>query len=140
MSRFDERWEVRVTVIGIMAGSTEESQFPDVGREDLGVPLSSQLFRNKALKFLSNDCAFRFPEHQSGSDLLVDMKQFKFSTQLTMISFFGLFEQRKVLVQLAPCFKCRAVPALQLRIVRICFVIGACDRREFECADVACSH
>ncbi len=102
--RFDKRRKLRIAIVGIMARSAEESQFPDVGREDLGISLSSQLFRNKGLKFLSDDCAFRFPEHQSGSDLFVDMKQLKFATELTMVAFFGLFELAQNIGRAPPVF------------------------------------
>ena len=87
-----------------MSGSSEKSQLPDVRREDLGVPLLPQLFGNKGLQFLADDCSFRFPEHQSGSDLVVDVEQFEFATKLTMISFFGFFELLQSIGRVRPGF------------------------------------
>src|ERR1700722_14890526 len=68
------------------------------------------------------------------------MEQFQFAPKLAMVTFPGFFQPLKVLVEFCSRFESRAINALQLRIIGIPFVISACDRSEFEGADVPCPH
>src|ERR1700736_5133088 len=57
-----------------------------------------------------------------------------------MVTFLGFLELLKILVELGSCLEGRAIDPLQLRIVRVPFVVSAGDGGKLECADVPRPH
>src|SRR3984885_14808691 len=123
-----------------MTRSPEKSEFPDMRCEHLRISLLSEFLGDKRLQFFPDGRSFGFPEDQPWTDLIVNMDQVEFATEFPMVAFPGLFDLLKILVEFGSCLERCAVDTLELRIIRVPFVVSAGDRSEFECADVPGAH
>src|SRR6266516_572493 len=97
-------------------------------------------FLRQLLQFVSNDCAAREKHGKSWPDVVVENEKFEFFAELAMVALLCFLEHREVIVEFLFRFECRAVNALQLRILFVAFIISARHVRELERADVSRAH
>ena len=81
---------------------------------------------------LADDAALGVPEDQPRAGQLLNAEQVKLLAQQAMIAARRLFKPRKVRVEIFFREKCRAVNALQLRILLVAEPVRAGQRKHFE--------
>jgi hypothetical protein len=131
-SRARRRRELRVLVVGEVAGGLVELELADVRREDLRVALLAQFAADEGLQFLADDGAVGRPEDQALADVLVDVEQLQFAAELAVVAELGLLELLEVVGEFFLGREGGAVDALELLVLLVAAVIGAGDGEELE--------
>src|SRR5262249_15623568 len=85
-----------------------------------------------------SDCCAAWKKHgQTRSDVIIDYEKLQLLPELAMIALFGFLEHREVIVEFLFRVECGAVNPLQLRILFIPLVVGACHAGQAKRADIA---
>src|SRR5579864_5073574 len=101
-------------------------------RHDRLVAALAQTFANELLDDSSDDRALGVPEDETAAGVFHERKEAELASELAVIAAFCFCEKGKILVELLRRRKCRAVDALQLRIVFVAAPIRAGDAEQFE--------
>ena len=86
-------------------------------------------FFGELLQFLDHRGAAWKPHRQSRTDVIVQDKNLQFFAELAMVALLRFLQHGEVFVELRLVFKRGAVNALELRILFVAFVVGACHIR-----------
>src|SRR5438477_982780 len=90
-----------------------------------------------SLELLAHDRKVRKPEHQTGSELLVDAEQLQFLAEHAMVAALDLLKALQVVIELLLVGPDRAVDALQLRVALVAAPVRAGDRQKLERTDLS---
>ena len=133
----DNRLELAVGVVGIVAGDLVEVDLADVGRVDGLVAPRRQLLAHEGLERAPQERAFGHPEDQPRADKRARRKQIELLAEDAMIALPRLLERQEVGVEIFLRKPGRAVEPLELGVVGVPLPIGAGDACELEGADAA---
>ena len=79
------------------------------------------------MQFGAEDRAVGSPKHHTGSDGIIDVKEFKFAAEFAVIAGAGLLEAFKVFRELFLRGEGGAVNALELFVLVVAAMVGSCD-------------
>src|SRR5205085_7656948 len=80
-------------------------------------------------------------EHwKARTNVVVENEKLQFFAELAMVALLRLFEHGKVVIEFLLCFEGSAVNTLELWVLFVAFVVGACDASESERADISGAH
>ena len=129
---FEDRRELRIFVVGEMAGGLVELELADVWREDLRVALLAELAADEVLQLLADDRAVGRPEDEALADVFVDVEKLQFLAEFAVVAGLGLLGALEVLREFFLGRKRGAVDALELLVFLVAAVIRAGDGEELE--------
>src|SRR6185503_8890270 len=96
----DDRWVLRVLVVGEVAAGAVEVELADVWGEDLEVALLAEFAGDEGLELLADDAALGGPEDEALADHVVDVEEAELLADDAVVALLGLLELGKVLVEL----------------------------------------
>ena len=115
-----------------MSAGFVETQLSDVWCEHLGITLLAQFLTDKVLQFLSDDRAFRSPEHKALTDFLINMEQTEFTPEFSVIALLRFIELLKVFREFFSSRERRSIKTLKLWLGVIAHIEGAGYRHDFD--------
>ena len=124
-----------------MAGGFVHLLLGQVRGADADVAGGELGFLRELFQFLDDHGAFRQPERQAGADVFgVHHVQAHLRANLAVVAFLRFLNHREVFFELGLVFECRAVNALELRVLLVTLVIRAGDAGEPVGAHVPGAH
>ena len=89
---FDNGRVLAVSIIRKMATGFVKTELADVRRKDLKIALFFKFFADEGLEYFAKKLAVGCPENEPLADRFVDVKEFEFFAEHTMVAGLGLFE------------------------------------------------
>src|SRR5205823_3432914 len=97
-------------------------------------------FFGELFQFFRDCSAAREKHRQTWPDVIVENEKLQLLAELAMVAFLRFLEHGEVVVEFLFRFECRAINALELRVLFIAFVVRARHGRELKRADVPGAH
>src|SRR5690242_11006950 len=127
----ERRVHVLLVVVDVMRADVERF-LRDLWRGDALVALAALLVDRKKFQLLPYDHALRHPERQTRSDVRREGEELEVLADATVIALLLFLDALQISIELLLVAPCRAVDALELRVLRVAAPVGAGDLGELE--------